>query len=654
MQARSYHVFVCALATPLLHTPFSLKHNHRAMASAAAALVAGAAAPPPAAEGKGAEKPHLDGVLEGLLSLRSLALPPNAAPAAILLTPAAAAAAASQVEETGAAAVVVVGPPVPLAPLLGGTSAHPFLHQAASGGAPAEAGGGHAPMHAAPPAGGTSSSSYMRASLPFYSALPQPPSSSAMSSSSSSTSSARSLKRAHATSGPNRPSPAPPLGAVAVARAAKAVAVAAAGARESEKIQAEKILVNIPTDSLDPSAVIASDPAHARRLAVTAANAASVATTMGSCAEEGEDGLQLIINQQVAMVPSQTSAVLSMNQESRVKNLERIPPETVRALEAKLSAIPAWGVRITKEKLEVLGGLTLGSPVLMEGERSENVAAYAPKDYHIKCQHCAKSFTGKNALRNFELHAIFWALYFAHPAITRALPLAEQEEVLMKGASVDSSNSSTCSTGSASNNSGAVKAAAQVLHGHHPLNYPCNSISRDVVVFMEARKPVLCNNQKKMFMLRGNLHHDTSLFQGRAWLQIPASKTWESCKLADPHSLQEVLWCRGGKALEAYETLRSHIFAWHDSGVFTSCGHCNRVYQNTRAFLGHGCIKKSPVALDPQDDTAVVSCSQSMWSFLEVSPDFAKLFYQLQALPTERKEEVFNRVAKRLRSTTNV
>jgi len=55
-----------------------------------------------------------------------------------------------------------------------------------------------------------------------------------------------------------------------------------------------------------------------------------------------------------------------------------------------------------------------------------------------------------------------------------------------------------------------------------------------------------------------------------------------------------------------------------------------------------------------KDDTAVASCSQSMWSFLEVSPDFAKLFYQLQSLPSERKEEVFDRVSKRLRSTTNV
>ena len=38
------------------------------------------------------------------------------------------------------------------------------------------------------------------------------------------------------------------------------------------------------------------------------------------------------------------------------QNLEKIPVPVVVALEAKLSSIPAWGVRITKEKLEVLGG----------------------------------------------------------------------------------------------------------------------------------------------------------------------------------------------------------------------------------------------------------------------------------------------------------
>jgi len=218
----------------------------------------------------------------------------------------------------------------------------------------------------------------------------------------------RNLKRAHATSGPNHPPPSlhPPLGVEAAAAAAAATATAAAavvahaahaaaGAAESNKIHAEKLLVSIPTDSLDTSSIIASDPAHAHRLALTAANAASVATE----GEEGEEGLQLIINQQVALVPSQTSAVLSQNQEKRVKNLEAIPPEALRELEATLSVIPAWGVRITKEKLEVLGGVALGSPVLMEGERSDGRVDYSPKNYHIQCKDCAKSFLGKNALR---------------------------------------------------------------------------------------------------------------------------------------------------------------------------------------------------------------------------------------------------------------
>jgi len=171
--------------------------------------------------------------------------------------------------------------------------------------------------------------------------------------------------------------------------------------------------------------------------------------------------------------------------------------------------------------------------------------------------------------RNFELHAIFWALYRAHPAIARAGPAAavvaaaaatetstaaaaaaaEEEGKSMPpsmeegggggrggggggggGRGIGCGHSSSSESSSSSNASGAVKAAALVLGGHHQLNYPCNSVSRDVVIYMEARKPVLCNNQKKMFMLRGNLHHDTSLFQGRAWLQIPGGKTWESCK----------------------------------------------------------------------------------------------------------------------------
>jgi len=174
---------------------------------------------------------------------------------------------------------------------------------------------------------------------------------------------------------------------------------AAAGAAESNKIQAEKLLVSIPTDSLDTSSIIASDPADAHRLALTAANAASVASHGEVGEEEGDEGLRLIINQQVALVPSQTSAVLSQNQESRIKNLEKIPPEAVRALEATLSAIPAWGVRITKEKLEVLGAVVLGSPVLMEGEKSDGRVDYSPKNYHIECKRCAKRFLGKNALR---------------------------------------------------------------------------------------------------------------------------------------------------------------------------------------------------------------------------------------------------------------
>lgn len=70
--------------------------------------------------------------------------------------------------------------------------------------------------------------------------------------------------------------------------------------------------------------------------------------------------------------------------------------------------------------------------------------------------------------------------------------------------------------------------------------------------------------------------------------QIPSGQSWESCKLADPISLQRFLCCRANKTLEQYETLRAHVFTWHDSGVFTACSTCNRVYQNTRAFLGHG------------------------------------------------------------------
>jgi hypothetical protein len=49
---------------------------------------------------------------------------------------------------------------------------------------------------------------------------------------------------------------------------------------------------------------------------------------------------------------------------------------------------------------------------------------------------------------------------------------------------------------------------------------------------------------------------------------------------------------------------------------------------------------------------AVANCSHSLMQLLDASPDFAKVFSQLQRLPAQRKEEVFERVAKRLRSGT--
>ena len=120
-------------------------------------------------------------------------------------------------------------------------------------------------------------------------------------------------------------------------------------------------------------------------------------------------------------------------------------------------------------------------------------------------------------------------------------------------------------------------------------------MSRDVIIYMESKKPILCNNQKKVWKLQGQLHHNTDLFQGRAWTQMPPGKTWDTCKLTDPSSLERVMACRSSKTLEQYDTLRSHVFTWHDSGIFTNCTHCSRVYQNTRAFLGHGCVKKGSV-----------------------------------------------------------
>lgn len=65
-------------------------------------------------------------------------------------------------------------------------------------------------------------------------------------------------------------------------------------------------------------------------------------------------------------------------------------------------------------------------------------------------------------------------------------------------------------------------------------------------------------------------------------------RAWDNYKIADPTSIERVVCCRSGKTLEQYDTLRSHVFTWHDSGVFTACSHCGRVYQNTRTFLAHG------------------------------------------------------------------
>jgi hypothetical protein len=220
----------------------------------------------------------------------------------------------------------------------------------------------------------------------------------------------------------------------------------------------------------------------------------------------------------------------------------------VMALEAKLSTIPAWDVRITREKLDQLGGdiLVDSSPVLMQGEKSEQVTNYAPRNFNIRCRHCQKTFHGKNALRNFELHAIFWELCKAHPSHPeqRDKDAANASDALSPSGSTAASQSAT---GTAAD--GSVTAAVARKEMTHSHVYPCNSVSRDVVVFMEAKKvrpsaerevwkadgqwsesivwcvlvcvqPILCNNQKKVWKLQGNLHHDTSLFQGRAWLQV--------------------------------------------------------------------------------------------------------------------------------------
>lgn len=151
-----------------------------------------------------------------------------------------------------------------------------------------------------------------------------------------------------------------------------------------------------------------------------------------------------------------------------------------------------------------------------------------------------------------------------------------------------------------------------------------------------------------MWKLQGHLHHNTDLFQGRAWTQMPAGK-WDAGKLTDPSSLERVVPCRSSKTLEQYDTLRSHVFSSHDSGVFTHCAHCGRVYQNTRAFLAHGCVKRGY----DKDELLIATCSQNMAALLESSPDFAKLFYSMVKLSGENQAEVFSRTAKRLKANVS-
>lgn len=164
----------------------------------------------------------------------------------------------------------------------------------------------------------------------------------------------------------------------------------------------------------------------------------------------------------------------------------------------------------------------------------------------------------------------------------------------------------------------------------------------------ESKKPILCNNQKKVWKLQGQLHHNVELFKGRAWIQMPGGKSWETCKLADPSSMERVVACRSSKT-EQYDTLRSHIFAWHDSGVFTNCAHCGRVYQNTRSFLGHGCVKRGY----DKDELLIETCSQHMTALLDASPDFARLFYQMVKLGGDKQAEVISRTARRLKANVS-
>ena len=230
------------------------------------------------------------------------------------------------------------------------------------------------------------------------------------------------------------------------------------------------------------------------------------------------------------------------------------------------------------------------------------------------------------------------------------------------------------------------------IMAYHEQLYPCNSISRDVIVFMEAKKPILCNNQKKVWTLQGNLHHDTSIFKGRTWVQIPHGQPWESCKLADPTSMQMLVCCRDGKMIEQYDTIRQHVFTWHDSGVFTPCNQCDRLFQNTKSFFAHSCVRntlnknraflkisnsmnqranlenrkdasrgKRKRKKDEDDyfrsdlDENITETDRkknlaihALQTMLESSPGVANLFFMLNSLSMEEKEDVFAMVSARM------
>lgn len=172
-------------------------------------------------------------------------------------------------------------------------------------------------------------------------------------------------------------------------------------------------------------------------------------------------------------------------------------------------------------------------------------------------------------------------------------------------------------------------------------------------------QPILCNNQKKVWKLQGNLHHDTSLFQGRAWLQVghprrkhlslgltpltypnlpmvtvsgpyrsrrvsrgraaswrtprrcsassaagptrrlsstrrcvPTSSPGTTRASSPPGTAHDWPMKGGGSICSGWLSDQS---LWHADGDVCSSS-CNRVYQNTRAFLGHG-ASSPPVAL---------------------------------------------------------